>query len=433
MKRPNLIGIDVSESSIKVLELSALNEITAYGSQSLTEGVVVNGLVCDKVAFAQTLEEILKNTKPRSLLADHSTLRAVLSLPESKLFTHFVPLPNSVKKSDISDYVRSDAEKVIPFKLAELYWDYHLVDTAGVRYAIFVGAPRKNIDNYVEAFSEAKIKPAIIEGELFSIGRALLPYETIKEAIIILDIGAHTTTIGIYHIDTIAHMSVTVPFGGEYFTKTISEKLKIPLTEAERMKREYGMNEDHKKSTVPNILLECLEHVVQSIVEARTYFESVHKVPVARMIVAGGSALIPQLPEFLAERCKLPTTIADPLAKLKRNTVFESSTPALFFSNVVGLGLLGADARNHGINLLTQYRYADGGADKEGLAIRDLRSMSDAYYFAYAYCRKGFKFISRLNSVLRPLLGKINVKLVGSVILVATTLTFLVIVILSYT
>lgn len=433
MKHTNLIGVDVSESSIKILELSSEYEITAYGSAPLKEGIVTGGFIVDKEAFAKTLKDILKNTKPRALLTEHNTLRAVLSLPESKLFTHFVPIPNTVKKSDIPEYIRLDAEKVIPFRLSEMYWDFHLVENANMHYAIFVGAPKRNINNYVEAFSEADIKPALIGGELFSLGRALLSDSASNEAVIILDIGSHSTTIGIFHVDSIAHMSVTVPLAGDDFTKAIAGKLSITVPEAESLKRDIGLKSSDKKSEVPKILTECIDKISYEVIEARAHFETIHKVSVNRIIVAGGSALIPGLTQLLSEKVGLETIIANPFTKIQKNALFESGTPAIFFANVVGLGLLATDAHLKGLNLLTQYRYSDGGAEKERLSIRDVRSAADAYYFVYGCLHVGLQLLSRLNAIVMPLFGKMNVKLITSIILVIATLTFLVWVIRLYT
>jgi len=434
MKRPNLVGIDVSESSIKVLELNSEYEIVAYGSALLKEGIVANGLIKDKAQFAATLNEILTHTKPHTLDSKGTTLRAVLSLSESKLFTHHIPLPVTLKKSDIAEYVRSEAEKIIPFNLIELYWDYHTIDTNGLRYATFVGAPKTNIDNYVEAFTDADVKPAIIGSELLALGRALL-LDTLSalEATIILDIGAHVTTIGVFRIDAVADMSVTVPFGGNSFTNLISQRLSVSLEEAERQKRAYGFDAKHKNNKARAVLEECVGRIAQNIKEVSTYYESVHTCPIKHIIVAGGSALIPELCPYLEKSVGIETRIANPIIKIKKNSLFESGTPTLFFANVVGLGLLGTDTDIAGINLLNQYRYADDDTEKEGLNIRDIRSVSDVKYFIYGFIRTGHRSMSAVSGVIRPMLIHIELKLVFAVILVAVALAGLVWVILLYT
>src|SRR3989344_1433450 len=164
MRRPSSVGVDISDSSIKVLQLNEEGNVVAYGSGQSPEGVVRDGFIHDKELFATTLTQILKDTKPVSLFAKQSLLRAVLCLPESKLFTHSTKLPEHIKGGDIEEFVREDSKKIIPFNLEEMYWDYHVSEKNGERHVTFVGAPKANVDNYVEAFTFAEVKPSLIVG-----------------------------------------------------------------------------------------------------------------------------------------------------------------------------------------------------------------------------------------------------------------------------
>jgi type IV pilus assembly protein PilM len=234
MKSSNLIGIDVSDSSIKVLQLDGEKNIFAYGTQNLPEGIVNKGRILNTQEFTAILTEVLKNTKPHALSAENMNLRAVLCLPESKLFTHYVAVPETVKKNELETFIKEDAEKIIPFNLEEMYWDYHVAEKNKERHATFIGVAKSDLDNYVEAFSRANVKPAFVGGELFSLGKALLPDSALEEDHIILDIGAHTTTIGMFADDAVANTSVVIPIGGEHFTAEVSKSLGLTAQEAER-------------------------------------------------------------------------------------------------------------------------------------------------------------------------------------------------------
>lgn len=423
MKQTNLIGVDISDSSIKVLQLDAGNTIVAFGTSDLAQGIVVNGSIVDSKAFCDALNTVLMHTQPKVLRSSKVALRAVLCLPESKLFTHYQFIPDTIKKADVETYVRDEAAKIIPFELKDLYWDYHIAEKGGKRSATFVGVAKKDLDNYVEVFTQAEIKPAFIGGELFSLGHALL-HTPFEDDHIILDMGAHSTTVGMFADDAVANTSIVVPMGGATFTDILASKLGVEASEAEKMKREYGLDKAHAATQVPEILEESLAPIVVVINEAKAFFEKKTGDPVKRILIAGGSALLPGLAPYIFEKTGVKAEVADALIKVHDPGVLTQNAPGILFANVIGLALYGAHPRKHTINLLTQYRYDESDALKEKLEIRDIRSKSDLYYVLYSFIQTGKGYASDLSRFARKHL-KINLALFFSLAFLAITLAFL--------
>ncbi|MFZ2252825.1 MAG: pilus assembly protein PilM [Minisyncoccia bacterium] len=434
MRHVNLIGVDVSESSIKVLQLDSSNTITAYGSATLPQSVVVKGRILDEEAFSDALNKILKETKPNILHSENNILRAVLCLPESKLFSHYCIVPETISQNEIREYICTEAQKIIPFEIDDLYWNYHVVEKNGVRNATFISVEKANLDNYIKAFSYAKIRPKFVGGELFALGRALLPDTLLDEDYIILDIGAHSTTIGMFSNDAVPNDSILVPQGGEYFTQFLAEKLGVPVEEAERMKREYGIDASHERTHVPEALRESLSSLIKKIAEAKSYFERKTGNSIAHIILAGGSALIPHLDIFISEKLGVKTTIANPLSKIKGYELFEKDVPAIFFANVIGLALSATHSDFLDINLLTQYRKDEHDTADEHLAVRDVRSLNDLSLVSNNFMRKGRVSIKNfLNNIKRKMPKvHINLKLSVTILLLLTAISILIWVITKY-
>lgn len=429
MKHPSLVGIDISGSSIKVLQIDDENNITAYGRGALEVGVVENGRILDKEKFSLTLNEILSNTKPEILSTKDGGLRSVLCLPESKLFTHYLALPDDIKKGEVKDFVLSKAQTIIPFETDDLYWDFHVAEEDGKRSVTFVGVKKEDLDNYVEAFTYANVKPAFICGELFALGYSLLPQTVLVEDYVVIDFGARSTTIGLFAVDVIANASIKVPYGGEYFTQKISERLNLSAEEAEKRKREYGLNPEHEDSGVPAIVRECLMEIIVKINEARVFFEEKTGNPIKHVVLTGGSSLLPNIQSFMSEQMSADVQLASPLTRIKNQGVFEKETPEIFFANVIGLAFYGNSKDRTRINLLNQYRYEAGDSIKEVLRIIDIRTASDFYYVLYSFTQRGKDF-------LLPRLGylkKINFRLVLSGLLLIATIGLLMWVITNYT
>ena len=434
MRHVNLIGVDVSESSIKVLQLDSNNTITAYGSATLPQGVVLKGRILDEEAFSDALNKILKETKPNILHSENNILRAVLCLPESKLFSHYCVVPETISQNEIREYICTEAQKIIPFEIDDLYWNFHVVEKNGVRNATFISVEKTDLDNYMRAFSYAKIRPKFVGGELFALGRALLPDTLLNEDYIILDIGAHSTTIGMFSNDAVPNDSILVPQGGEYFTQFLAEKLGVPVEEAELMKRKYGINELHEGTHVPEALRECLSSLINKIAEAKTYFEGKTGTPIAHIILAGGSALIPHLDIFISQKIGVKTTIANPLSKIQGYELFEKDVPAIFFANVIGLALSATHSDFLDINLLTQYRKDEHDTADDHLALQDIRSLNDFRLVSNTLIRKAKVSIKKFLNTLKRKTPNVhlNLKLSATIFLLLAASSVLIWVIAKY-
>lgn len=436
MRRLSLVGVDVSDSSIKVLQLSRENSVLAYGSGKLDAGVIQDGRIVNKEAFSEKLKEILQNTKPNVLYSEESLLRAVLCLPESNLYTHYLTLPQDIKKNDIRAYIEEDAKKIIPFELDDLYWDFSLVGYKGEQGAVFAGVTKANLDSYVEAFTLAEVKPARIVGELFSLGKALLPLGALaeEEGHMIVDIGAHTTNIGVFNGSDMALISVTVPMGGDKFTEVLSEKLGISKEKAEELKKDIGLKTSSKESEaqIGDILKECMQEVIDSILETKSFFEAKASKRINHLTLAGGSALLLGIAPFLKEKTQMEVHIADPLSSITNKDAIDTAIPGIFFANVVGLALQSAELHESDINLLTQYRYNEDTTDKERLSFRDIRSSGDLKYVAYSFFEKIKAGTLHIAGFIK---GKIHIdlKLLFTVVIFVGALGFLFWVLKTYT
>ncbi len=430
----NVIGVDISDSSVKVLQLDSKYHITAYGNKQLRKGIVEDGTIIDIKALSDAFSEVLESTKPEALYTENNILRSSFCIPETKLYTHTLHAPHTIEKGEMKDYVHDQAQKIIPYALDEMYWDYDHAHTKYQPRATFVGASKVILDAYVDLFSEAHIKPRAVVGELFALGRALLPDSFMNEqyAILIIDIGARSTTVGFFVDGYVARVSVVIPIGGNYFTEKVAEKLSITIEEAEKLKRQYGLDVQHEETGVPAILQKCLMEIVTQVDEAKKYFESTIELPVMHSILAGGSALLPGIVQYMSEHTHIETKLGNPFLKIKNPEILGSDTPGVLFSNVIGLGLIGIDGDSNCINLLNQYRYEESSSEKELLRVRDIRTMSDVRYVLYGFAQT----LKNLTGTVRGGIAEhvhVDIKLILYIFFLCFALAFLVWVVVSYT
>jgi type IV pilus assembly protein PilM len=276
-------------------------------------------------------------------------MSAAISIPESKLFTHAVPIPSHIDEKNVPSYVRSEAEKIIPLALEDMHASIEIIETNSGRHAFFSAARKSDIEPLVDGCRRAGITPTFICGELFSLMHALLPKQT-SDGYVILDMGAHNTSIGIFDHERTELLSVSVPFAGMYFTETIARILRVSPKEAETMKRNYGLDPKYEETKVPGILRECIGEIVRALKDAQLYVEKNSGVRIRECILAGGASLTPHIEACLAEHTGLSVSLGDPMQHVKEHSFFGQEVPALLYANVIGLALMGET--KSGTNLL---------------------------------------------------------------------------------
>ena len=432
MKYPGLIGVDISDSSVKVLQLDHECNVVAFGEGKFPKGVVIEGSIANIEAFSATLNDVLLHTQPNILREENMVLRAVVGLPESKIFTHYIEVPTTTSTKNLDTFVEDDAQKIIPFELDQLYWDYHVVEKKGARTVTFVGVLKADLANYVEALTVARVKPALITGELFSLGNALLPVGNLEENHLIIDMGARSSTIGVFCDDATASASIKVPFGGEYLTQELSVKLSVTLDEAENLKQTIGLDSESMNKQVPKILEECMTEFISKIKEARTFYEEKTRKSITHVILAGGSALLPKIDTYIQEQIGVDVRIADPLQKIKNHSAIGKNSPSIFFTNVIGLAMSGLNPDKSRLNLLTQYRHDTNSTSKEEITLRDIRSFNDAYSMISAFMRSMLSYITPFTRYARKVRQR-NVRLIATIAVIVGAVLFLIWTILTYT
>ena len=89
----------------------------------------------------------------------------------------------------------------------------------------------------------------------------------------IIDIGARTTTIGIFDNKNIFQLSVVISIAGNNFTNAIAKKLNIKNDEAEKMKRSLGFDDKKSDNKIFSILQESFQKIIKETNDAIQYYE----------------------------------------------------------------------------------------------------------------------------------------------------------------
>lgn len=147
---------------------------------------------------------------------------------------------------------------------------------------------------------------------------------------LLIDIGGGTTDVGVFRRGNLAHSAV-IPLGGDHITQDISQLLRIPPDEAERVKKRYGValpeladrevvlevaNPSYTASlstfelaqVIKPRVVEILDLVKRNIEQRMGALELL----AGNVVITGGASLMPGLDQVAAERFRLPVRIGRP-------------------------------------------------------------------------------------------------------------------------
>eukprot|EP01032_Pedospumella_encystans_P022267 gene22267-25233_t len=114
---PPLIGVDISTSSVRVVELSQAGKegwrLERYAAEPLPRGAVVDGNIENMEQVVDALRRVWKKSGTRAKLA-------ALGMPPASVITKKIVLPAGLAEDQLEVQVESEASQYIPFALDEV-------------------------------------------------------------------------------------------------------------------------------------------------------------------------------------------------------------------------------------------------------------------------------------------------------------------------
>lgn len=195
-----------------------------------------------------------------------------------------------------------------------------LVGQRGKHSAIEVIAtflPRQVIDSLQSAIQRVGLEMATLTLEPIAAINVLIPSTMRHLNLVLIDVGAGTSDIAITRDGSVIAYGM-VPFAGDEITEAISQQFLLDFNVAETVKRQVGGN--HKKISFTDVLGMSQKVSVKAVVEAMTSKVGELAQALATEILAlntecpqavllvGGGALTPLLPEALAKALAMPAS-----------------------------------------------------------------------------------------------------------------------------
>jgi hypothetical protein len=138
---------------------------------------------------------------------------------------------------------------------------------------------------------------------------------TSGETVAVVNVGATASTISII-VEGMPAYGRDLSSGGHSYTEALARNLAVAPEEAERIKR--GQQPPADPALFERTMLQVSEAIAAEVHRSLDFFlGAVAEAAPARIVLAGGSALVPSLRPALAERSRLPVTLLDPFARVQ--------------------------------------------------------------------------------------------------------------------
>lgn len=339
MKFQNHIGIDIGETSIKLIQLASSDGKFRLSSIAISDSSKTENLTERDLEDVQIIKKLIQNSGAMGKLC-------VASLPESQVYTRVIEMP-FLEEPELSSTIKWQAEQYVPVSLNDVVLKHQVLSfpekgVPGSKMSVLlVAAPNVLVSRYMAIFSKAGLEPLAIETEIFAVARSLVASEEQSPTTLLVNFGSSSTTLAVLRRGDLS-LTQSVTTGGAAMTRALVADLTLEVTQAEEYKKSYGLDQTKLEGKVQKVIKPTVELILNEVKKVIAYYETrPGSMAIKRVMLSGGTALMPGLLEFFSNNLGLEVQLGNPFVQLElndkqRQAVFEAGP---LFSAAVGLAM----------------------------------------------------------------------------------------------
>lgn len=315
-----MIGLDISTSGVKLVELSEVGKnelrLECCAFEALPRGAIVDGNIGDIEQVAEVVRRIWKKSGTRAK-------NVALGMPPASVITKKIVLPAGMSERELEVHVESEASQYIPFALDEVSLDFDVIGPSGNSpddVDILLAAARKEkVEDRVAVAELAGLRPVVMDIESYAARASLervsigLPKAGKGQILALIRIGAQLTHISVV-LDGQVIYEREQPFGGNQLTQDIARTYGFAFEEAEIKKKAGNLPDNYRAELLTPFLESASQEVTRAI---QFFFTSTPHARIDRLFLAGGCAVIPNLVDIIASKTKIGCAVVDPFTGMK--------------------------------------------------------------------------------------------------------------------
>jgi type IV pilus assembly protein PilM len=298
----SLIGLDIGDSSVKVVELKELGKGRGYqlvklAWEPLSSEAIVDGQIMDSQLVSETIQRLFQrcrvkpSTPVATALSGHHVIVKRISLPV-------------MSEAELAESIHWEAEQYIPFDIEDVNLDYQILEGSslsgeGNMDVLLAAAKRDKINDYVSVINQAGLNTSTVDIAAFAMQNAFeANYEFEPHQVIALvDIGSAVSSISVLHGGTSVYWR-DMNIGGNQYTDAIQKELNLSAEQAEQLKRGEEIDGIPYERVLP-ILASVNEDIGTEIQKTLDFFKQISATdqPLDRLYLTGGTVQVVNMKE----------------------------------------------------------------------------------------------------------------------------------------
>lgn len=318
-KARSLIGLDISSSAVKMVELATNGKdgyrVERYAIEVLPKDAVSDGNIANLDGVVDCVRRAWKRLGT-------STRNVAMALPGSAVITKKIIVPGGLREDELEAEVESEANQYIPFSIDEVNLDFQVIGPAPAvpdELEVLIAASKKErVEDRVAVADAAGLKAVVVDVEslaalsAFELVERQLPDGGKNQVVALIDAGASVMNLTVLRNGQQVYTREQA-FGGAQLTQDIARHYGMSHEDAEAAKRAGNLPEGYEAE----LLSPFMENLALEVSRAlQFFFTSTQYNKVDHLVMAGGCAVIPGVDEVVATRTQINTLIANPFANM---------------------------------------------------------------------------------------------------------------------
>jgi type IV pilus assembly protein PilM len=315
-----LIGLDITTSSVKLIELSMSGgqyRVESYAAEATPPNSINEKAIVDATAVGDAIKRAVKRSGARAK-------EVAVAISGDAAITKVIQMPRSLRERDLEGQVEMQADQYIPFPMEEVSFDFEVIGPSekdpDMLDVLLVATRTENVEQRMSACTAAGLTPRIVDVEAFALENACkllthqMPDGGLDRVIAVVDFGASSTTFSVLR-DLKVIYTRDFAFGGQQLTEEIMRTYGLSMEEAGRAKKEGGLPSNYQTEVLDPFIDDMCQQVSRSL----QFFlaSGAGREQPEQIIICGGCANIPGAADVVTSRVGIPAEKGDPLGQMK--------------------------------------------------------------------------------------------------------------------
>jgi type IV pilus assembly protein PilM len=302
-------GLDIGSTAVRLVELrgaGAQKSLVKYAYMPIDSKIALSDSKNDQQRLGQAIAQLIEQAKI-------STRNVAVGVPSSRVFTTVADI-DRLSSAELTRAIRYQADALIPTPLDESKMDWAILGDSPkdkTKLEILLSSiPNAFIEQRLDVLEAIGLNVIAFEPDNLALCRALVPADSSTPQMVI-DIGQKSTDMVIV-MDGMPRLTRAIPTGMEAIIRSAVQNLNVDEKQAEQFVFKFGLGKDKLEGQVYQAIIGTIDILVGEIEKSIKFFQTRYPdVKLERIVVTGGSSVLPEFPLYLANKFTMNVEIGN--------------------------------------------------------------------------------------------------------------------------